>query len=450
MRARLVAAVVAGLVSFLAFGGVGGAQEAPTAPTLPPPPEETTTTTTEPEPTTTTTEPAPTTTTTQAPRRPDPTPSTTAYTLPPPSEESGTAEPVYEGGPPPKSSSSSSGGGTSSGGGSGSPPPGGGAAAESSFGGFDPFAFGSTEGFTLDAPPPMTTDYVPVGGARSTLPVLSELKKLGTTPTATLAASILVPFPAIGPADYAEPPSPRKGAHVYAASGTPVVAAGSGKVDAIGSAAPGVPGKSVRLTTDDGTSFVYGHLDRLAQFLYEGTLVAKGEVLGYIGAVPDPAEARPFLYFDVVDGAALSVLDWWIVGALQRARELTGSPLDEQRSKVQELVQDYEATVGEAADARSAADRLRRVVDVTGTPADPAVGIEPFVIGVVVVPVAWLMARRGRKRRLELVADGLVDASSDGDGEGVGGWRARLVAVRDTAVRLSSSPRRWRKAARRT
>lgn len=88
-----------------------------------------------------------------------------------------------------------------------------------------------------------------------------------------------------------------KGIDIFAARGTEVVAVADGIVSYIGDQKLG--GHCVWLTTENGASFYYAHLDRWAPGLYEGMEVQAGDLLGYVGNTGNAKYTPSHLHFGV-------------------------------------------------------------------------------------------------------------------------------------------------------
>lgn len=85
---------------------------------------------------------------------------------------------------------------------------------------------------------------------------------------------------------------------IMAPRGTPVHAVAEGNVAKIFTSKQG--GLTVYQFDDSGTwCYYYAHLDRYAAGLSEGTLLRKGEVLGYVGSTGDASPQAPHLHFAV-------------------------------------------------------------------------------------------------------------------------------------------------------
>lgn len=90
---------------------------------------------------------------------------------------------------------------------------------------------------------------------------------------------------------------PHRGIDIFASRGTGVVAVASGIISYIGDQPKG--GHSLWLTTENGTSFYYAHLDRWAPGIYEGMEVESGDLLGYVGNTGNALTTPPHLHFGI-------------------------------------------------------------------------------------------------------------------------------------------------------
>jgi len=88
-----------------------------------------------------------------------------------------------------------------------------------------------------------------------------------------------------------------KGIDIFAPKGTEVVAVADGIVSYIGDQRLG--GHCVWLTTENGASFYYAHLDRWAPGLYEGMEVQSGDLLGFVGNTGNAKYTPSHLHFGV-------------------------------------------------------------------------------------------------------------------------------------------------------
>jgi murein DD-endopeptidase MepM/ murein hydrolase activator NlpD len=88
-----------------------------------------------------------------------------------------------------------------------------------------------------------------------------------------------------------------KGIDIFAHRGTEVVAVTDGIVSYIGDQPKG--GHCLWLTTENGKSFYYAHLDHWASGIYEGMEVQSGDLLGYVGNTGNAVSTPPHLHFQV-------------------------------------------------------------------------------------------------------------------------------------------------------
>ena len=88
-----------------------------------------------------------------------------------------------------------------------------------------------------------------------------------------------------------------KGIDIFANRGTQVVAVADGIISYIGDQRLG--GHCLWLTTDNGTSFFYAHLDHWAAGIYEGMDVRSGDLLGYVGNTGNALHTPPHLHFSI-------------------------------------------------------------------------------------------------------------------------------------------------------
>lgn len=87
------------------------------------------------------------------------------------------------------------------------------------------------------------------------------------------------------------------GIDIFASRGTEVVAVADGIISYIGDQPKG--GHCLWLTTENGSSFYYAHLDRWAPGIYEGMEVQSGDLLGYVGNTGNAIHTPSHLHFAV-------------------------------------------------------------------------------------------------------------------------------------------------------
>lgn len=88
-----------------------------------------------------------------------------------------------------------------------------------------------------------------------------------------------------------------KGIDIFAPKGTGIVAVADGIISYLGEQPKG--GNCLWLTTENGSSFYYAHLDRWAAGLYEGMEVRAGDLLGYVGNTGNAKYTPSHLHFGV-------------------------------------------------------------------------------------------------------------------------------------------------------
>lgn len=244
---------------------------------------------------------------------------------------------------------------------------------------------------------------LPASG-RSTKSILNILFGLDLPP-ATLA-KVLAPFPVAGDATYSDDwhaprftpaPHDHEGVDVFAARGTPVVAAADGTVTT--QANTPVGGNAVRITESDGTYYYYAHLERFAVGLQSGKPIEKGEIIGFVGATGNAEGGSPHVHFEIhpKGGAAVPpvpYLDRWLSEAMATASTLRAQP------GATDSVVTLRPTKGSrAATGKDTVNALLRPASSArplpeGTTLDPSSGLE---ISGVVLFLLW-MFRRFRRR----------------------------------------------------
>jgi murein DD-endopeptidase MepM/ murein hydrolase activator NlpD len=88
-----------------------------------------------------------------------------------------------------------------------------------------------------------------------------------------------------------------QGIDIFAPRGTELIAVTDGVISYIGDQPKG--GHCLWLTTENGASFYYAHLDRWAAGLYEGMEVQSGDLLGYVGNTGNAINTPCHLHFGV-------------------------------------------------------------------------------------------------------------------------------------------------------
>jgi murein DD-endopeptidase MepM/ murein hydrolase activator NlpD len=88
-----------------------------------------------------------------------------------------------------------------------------------------------------------------------------------------------------------------KGIDIFAHRGTQIVAVADGIISYIGDQPKG--GHCLWLTTENGASFYYAHLERWAPGIYEGLEVQSGDLLGFVGNTGNAITTPPHLHFGI-------------------------------------------------------------------------------------------------------------------------------------------------------
>jgi murein DD-endopeptidase MepM/ murein hydrolase activator NlpD len=140
---------------------------------------------------------------------------------------------------------------------------------------------------------------------------------------------LIIPVKGVRPEDLRDHFNEMRGGHrheaidIMAPRGTPVLAADRGAVAKLFLSKPG--GLTVYQFDDSQTyCYYYAHLDHYAPGLKEGTLLRKGDVLGYVGSSGNASPDSPHLHFAIF---RLGPERRWYEGtAINPYWLLTGSP----------------------------------------------------------------------------------------------------------------------------
>ena len=95
---------------------------------------------------------------------------------------------------------------------------------------------------------------------------------------------------------------------ILAPRGTPVVAAVDGRIRKLFTSRAG--GLTIyESDADEGRMFYYAHLDRYADGVAEGNVVARGTVIGYVGTTGNAPVNTPHLHFAIL--LLPPTKEWW-------------------------------------------------------------------------------------------------------------------------------------------
>ena len=115
---------------------------------------------------------------------------------------------------------------------------------------------------------------------------------------------LLIPVEGVTRADLHDTFDERRGATRHEAidiagpRGTPVVAAGDGRVVKLFKSVAG--GLTVyQFDPNEEFAYYYAHLDRYADGLAEGKVLKRGELVGYVGSTGDASASAPHLHFAI-------------------------------------------------------------------------------------------------------------------------------------------------------
>jgi murein DD-endopeptidase MepM/ murein hydrolase activator NlpD len=119
-----------------------------------------------------------------------------------------------------------------------------------------------------------------------------------------------------------------EGTDIFAASGTPLVAAERGVLIRVGVAALG--GNKVWLVGPSGTRYFYAHLSAFAPGIADGKVVEAGDVVGYVGNTGNARSTPAHLHFEVHPGGGAAVNPYPLLRIVDEAQKrlATGPGVD--------------------------------------------------------------------------------------------------------------------------
>lgn len=148
---------------------------------------------------------------------------------------------------------------------------------------------------------------------RTAVPAADVLPAATGEEAAALRSGLVVPVAGIARSElrdtYTEPRGDRihEAIDILAPRGTPVLSADGGRVLRLHESEAG--GLMVYASDPSGRFILlYGHLDRYAEGLADGSPVARGQVIGYVGTTGN-ARGTPHLHFAVHRGTPAA---WWV------------------------------------------------------------------------------------------------------------------------------------------
>lgn len=157
----------------------------------------------------------------------------------------------------------------------------------------------------------------PAGSLTNTLPAsvapLPDASSLPVPPT--IGSGLLIPVKGVAANQLSDTYTQSRGAgrlhdaiDIMAPRGTPVLAVADGRIAKLFDSKPG--GLTVyQFDPEEKLAYYYAHLDAYAPQLAEGTLVRRGDLIGYVGSTGNASPEAPHLHFAVfVLGADKR---WW-------------------------------------------------------------------------------------------------------------------------------------------
>jgi hypothetical protein len=128
------------------------------------------------------------------------------------------------------------------------------------------------------------------------------------------AARLTIPVAGVARASLRDSFNECRGVHrheaidIAAPLGTPVIAAGDGRVVKLFDSVPG--GLTIyQFDPEEKFAYYYAHLDAYAPGLSEGAKLARGDLLGYVGVTGNAAAGMPHLHFAIFRLGADRA--WW-------------------------------------------------------------------------------------------------------------------------------------------
>jgi murein DD-endopeptidase MepM/ murein hydrolase activator NlpD len=163
----------------------------------------------------------------------------------------------------------------------------------------------------------LTEADLPLRPTQQELPTLADVAPATATGPAAAAPAgkLLIPVEGIKLAqlsDNFDQPRGKERHHealdIMAPKGSKVIAAGDGKVVKLFNSKPG--GLTVyQFDPSEKYAYYYAHLDRYADGVKEGSVLKRGDLVGYVGVTGNAAKDAPHLHFAVVELTPKK--EWW-------------------------------------------------------------------------------------------------------------------------------------------
>jgi murein DD-endopeptidase MepM/ murein hydrolase activator NlpD len=294
----------------------------------------------------------------------------------------------------------------------------------------------ASSGAGLTAPPPPYVLAEPPGmsgpqDTRRVEGILAAWKGPARMPTGRAFLQLAGPFPVAGPAFWSNDwhayrpcpyPHLHQGLDIFAAGGTPAVAAEDGYVSQVVNNA--ISGLGVEITDRSGIQYFYAHFERYAAGLHPGQQVRQGQVVGYVGNTGDAAGGATHLHFEIQPGGRAMppkpLVDRWLLVMERRAgvlvakgrKALAKEKTEEAKVSVMGLLQ-TEAVVPVAARVASAHSPL---------PLAPLGGAAGATVALGAAAL-WVLRRRRSAR-----------ATDEPDGSGAARLERMVASIQGEAV----------------
>ncbi|MDB5915984.1 MAG: hypothetical protein JWR40_218 [Massilia sp.] len=175
----------------------------------------------------------------------------------------------------------------------------------------------------LPGAPVVATDLteadLPLRPTQQEIPALADTASANAASTTAAAATptgkLMIPVEGIKLAqlsDNFDQPRGKERHHealdIMAPKGTKVIAVGDGKVVKLFNSKPG--GLTVyQFDPSEKYAYYYAHLDRYADGVKEGSVLKRGDLVGYVGVTGNSAKDAPHLHFAVVELTPKK--EWW-------------------------------------------------------------------------------------------------------------------------------------------
>jgi hypothetical protein len=172
----------------------------------------------------------------------------------------------------------------------------------------------------------------PGASSAKVMAILGQLSPDGEPPLPDIL-QVMGPFPVAGLAWWQDDwhayrccpyPHLHQGLDMFAARGTPVVAAADGHVTQ--RVVTAISGRGVEIQDAAGTQYFYAHLSGFAPGLAVGQAVHVGQVLGYVGNSGDARDTSTHLHFEIqphgIPEPPMPHVDQWLALAEQKATAL--------------------------------------------------------------------------------------------------------------------------------